>query len=299
MKNFCLLMCFLALAPGLANAEVRVFACEPEWASLASELGGDLLLVESATTGMQDPHYIQARPSLIARVRRADLVLCTGADLEAGWLPLLLRQANNGKVQPGQPGFLAAADFVSLLEKPEVLDRAAGDIHPFGNPHIQMDPRNFSLVADELNRRLQALDPANAQIYESRYIDFNARWDAATGEWSARMQRLKGTKFVTYHRSWVYLFAWAGLEEVGTLEPKPGVPPSSSYLSGLLAGLKGQDVRGIVHASYQDSRPSEWLSERTGFQVLMLPHTVGSMPGVTDLHSMFEVLVSTLEKAAK
>ena len=299
MKNYCLLMCFLALAPGLANAEVRVFACEPEWASLASELGGDLLLVESATTGMQDPHYIQARPSLIARVRRADLVLCTGADLEAGWLPLLLRQANNGKVQAGQPGFLAAADFVSLLEKPEVLDRAAGDIHPFGNPHIQMDPRNFSLVAAELNRRLQTLDPANAQNYESRYKDFDARWSAATEGWSARMQRLKGTKFVTYHRSWVYLFAWAGLEEVGTLEPKPGVPPSSSYLSGLLVRLEDQDVRGIVHASYQDSRPSQWLSQRTGFPVLLLPHTVGSTPRVTDLYSMFEVLVSTLERAAK
>ncbi|MCJ7557094.1 MAG: zinc ABC transporter substrate-binding protein [Gammaproteobacteria bacterium] len=299
MKKSLLLMCFLGIAPGLANAEMSVFACEPEWAALASELGGDLLKVESATTGMQDPHYIQARPSLIARVRRANLVLCTGADLEVGWLPLLLRQANNGKVQVGQSGFLAAADFVSLLEKPEVLDRAAGDIHPFGNPHIQMDPRNFSLVAAELNRRLQALDPANAPVYELRYKDFDARWSVATEGWSARMQHLQGTKLVTYHRSWVYLFAWAGLEEVGTLEPKPGVPPSSSYLSELLVRLKGQDIRGIVHASYQDSRPSEWLSERTRFPVLLLPHTVGSMSQVTDLFSMFEVLVSTLEKAAK
>lgn len=299
MKKLLCVVFALIASPALVHAELNVFACEAEWAALAEELGGDRLKVESATTGMQDVHYIQARPSLIARVRKADLVICTGADLEASWLPLLLRKANNRNVLPGQPGFLAASEFVTLLEKPVVLDRAAGDIHPYGNPHIQMDPRNISLVAAELNRRLQSIDPANADIYAKRYTDFQARWDSAVQDWGSRLQKFKGAKLVTYHRSWVYLFTWAGLEEVGTLEPKPGVPPSSSYLSELLTQLKGQSVIGIVYASYQDPRPSDWLSERTGIPVLLLPHTVGSTPQVTDLFSMFEVLVSTLEGAAK
>ena len=297
-KSIAVLLVMLA-CPGLVRAELNVFACEAEWAELARELGGEQLRVESATTGLQDVHYIQARPSLIARVRQADLMICTGADLEASWLPLLLRKANNRKVLPGQPGFLAASEFVPLLEKPEVLDRAAGDIHPFGNPHIQVDPRNIGLVAAELGKRLKALDAANAGIYEARYADFQGRWEAAVEGWATRLQPLKGKQLVTYHRSWVYLFAWAGLVEVGTLEPKPGVPPSSSYLSELVAGLKGQEILGIVHAAYQDSRPSNWLSERISVPVLLLPHTVGSTPEVTDLFSMFEVMVSTLEGAAE
>lgn len=297
-KSIVVLLVMLA-SPGLAHAGLNVFACEAEWAELARELGGDLVKVESATTGLQDVHYIQARPSLIARVRKADLVICTGADLESSWLPLLLRKANNGNVLPGQPGFLAASEFIALLEKPEVLDRAAGDIHPFGNPHIQMDPRNIGLVAAELGKRLQALDSANEKVYAARYGDFQGRWEAAVEGWATRLQPLRGKKLVTYHRSWVYLFTWAGLIEAGTLEPKPGVPPSSSYLSGLLARLEGQEILGIVHASYQDSRPSDWLSQRTGIPVLLLPHTVGSTPLVNDLFSMFEVLVSTLEGAAE
>jgi zinc/manganese transport system substrate-binding protein len=299
MKNLVVLIFAMLASPGLVHAGLNVFTCEAEWADLARELGGDRVEVESATTGLQDVHYIQARPSLIARVRSADLVICTGADLEASWLPLLLRKANNRNVLPGQPGFLAASDFVSLLEKPEVLDRAAGDIHPFGNPHIQMDPRNIGLVAAELVKRLQVLDAANADAYAARYADFKGRWDTAVEDWATRLQPFRGARLVTYHRSWVYLFTWAGLVEAGALEPKPGVPPSSSYLSELLARLKGQEILGIVHASYQDSRPSEWLSERTGIPVLLLPHTVGSTPRVTDLFSMFEILVSTLEGAAK
>ncbi len=299
MNKLVVLVLAMLASPGLVHAELRVFACEAEWAELAKQLGGDQVKVESATTGLQDVHYIQARPSLIARVRSADLVVCTGADLEASWLPLLLRKANNRNVLPGQPGFLAASEFVTLLEKPEVLDRAAGDIHPFGNPHIQLDPRNIGLVAAELAKRLQVLDSAHADTYAARYADFKGRWDSAVDGWATRLQTLQGARLVTYHRSWVYLFTWAGLVEAGTLEPKPGVPPSSSYLSELLARLKGQEILGIVHASYQDSRPSEWLSERTDIPVLLLPHTVGSTPRVTDLFSMFEILVSTLEGASK
>lgn len=299
MKKTIFLLLVLAWLPGNAQAGLSVFSCEPEWAALAAELGDDRLSIVSATTGQQDVHYIQARPSLIAQVRKADLVICTGADLEAGWLPMLLRQANNPGVLPGQPGFLAASEFVDLLEKPQVLDRAAGDIHPYGNPHIQMDPRNIGRVADELASRLQHLDAANAEAYQSRHADFRRRWDEAVDGWSRRLEPINGARFVTYHRSWVYLFHWAGLEEVGTLEPKPGIPPSSSYLAGLTARLEGQKVSGIVHAAYQSPRASRWLSDRTGIPVLLLPHTVGSTDSSVDLFSMFEQLVSLLEETRK
>lgn len=299
MKKAIILLLALAWLPGNAQAGLSVFACEPEWAALASAIGGEQVSVVSAITGQQDVHYIQARPSLIAQVRKADLVVCTGADLEAGWLPMLLRQANNRNVLPGQAGFLAASEFVDLLEKPLVLDRAAGDIHPYGNPHIQMDPRNIGRVADALASRLEQLDGANAAVYQARHADFARRWEEAVADWSRRLEPVKGASFVTYHRSWVYLFQWAGLEEVGTLEPKPGIPPSSSYLSELTARLEGQPVAGIVHAAYQNPRASRWLSERTGIPVLLLPHTVGSTESANDLFGMFEHLVSSLEGAVK
>ena len=163
MKNTTILLAaLLAASPLSAHAALDILTCEPEWAALATELGGNLVSAESATTPQQDPHYIQARPSLIAKVRRAALVMCTGADLEVGWLPLLLRQAGNAAVQPGQPGFLNAADFVELLDKPSSVDRSLGDVHPYGNPHVQTDPRNIGKVAAALVERLASLDSANA-----------------------------------------------------------------------------------------------------------------------------------------
>lgn len=294
-----LLWAGILLCPGLAQSALEVFTCEPEWASLVQELGGDQVQAHSAVTGLQDVHYIQARPSLIAAVRRADLMVCTGADLEAGWLPVLLRQANNPSVLPGRPGFLAASEQVQMLEIPQALDRAAGDIHPYGNPHIQMDPRNIAQVATALAQRLEELDPGNAQTYRQRHEDFQRRWVQAMASWEASLAPLRGARVVTHHRSWVYLFAWSGLAEAGSLEPKPGVPPSSSYLSELLHGLEGQQVMAIVRSAYQNARASEWLSHRTGIPALVLPHTVGSVEGAGDLFGMFEQLVQRLVAVAE
>jgi zinc/manganese transport system substrate-binding protein len=173
----------LALLSLPADAALRVFACEPEWAALAQELGGNLVDASSATTALQDPHQIQAKPSLIARVRNADLVVCTGAELEIGWLPPLLQQSGNAKVQPGQPGNFVAADLVRKLEVPGLVDRSQGDVHAAGNPHIQTDPRNIAAVATGLGARLQQLDPANAAQYAKRQADFAQRWQQAMGRW--------------------------------------------------------------------------------------------------------------------
>jgi zinc/manganese transport system substrate-binding protein len=288
-----LALCLAALA-GPAHADLQIITCEPQWTALAHELGGDKVKAESATTAFQDAHYIQARPSLIAKVRRADLVVCTGADLEVGWLPLLIRQAGNPRVQAGQPGLLLAADYIDMLEKPAVADRSMGDIHPYGNPHLQTDPRNIAKVADALAERLETLDSANADYYRARHDDFASRWSAALERWTQEIAPLKGMQIVVHHRSWIYLEDWAGIEEVGALEPKPGLPPSAAHLAELLDQIKTKDVKLIVREVFQDSKASEWLSGRTGIPYTVLPHTVGSMPGTDDLFGMFDVMIKTL-----
>jgi len=287
----------LAAVSQPAHAALEVLTCEPEWAALAKEIGGDLVNAESATTPQQDPHYIQARPSLIAKVRRAALVFCTGADLEVGWLPLLLRQAGNAAVQPGQPGNMMAADFVELLEKPSSVDRSLGDVHPYGNPHIQADPRNIGKVAAVLADRLAALDPGNAATYRARADDFAARWQAAVERWTAAVAPLKGKEVVTHHKGWVYLENWVGLVEVGNLEPKPGLPPSAAHLAELLEALKGKRVALIIRSVYEDGKASDWLGSRTSIPEVVVPHTVGSVPGADDLFGMFDVVVKTVLEA--
>ena len=293
---------FLALAAWLlsapALADLKVFACEPEWAALAGELGGARVAAVAAVTGAQDVHYIQARPSLIARVRNADFVVCTGADLEVAWLPLLLRQANNPRVQPGQTGFLAAADFVTLLEIPVSVDRAGGDIHPFGNPHIQTDPRNILPVAVELSARLGAIDPDGAAEYARLLEDFRVRWQQALERWQARAAALAGMEIVVHHNSWIYMNAWLGLAQLGSLEAKPGVPPSAGHLAALLAQIGSHNPRAIVRAAYQSARPSEWLSGRAGIPALVLPHTVGAVEGADDLFAVYEIMLDRLEGVA-
>jgi zinc/manganese transport system substrate-binding protein len=289
----------LASLPLHARAELKILACEPEWAALAGELGGDLVSAESATTPQQDPHYIEARPSLIAKVRRANLVVCTGADLEVGWLPLLLRQAGNAAVQTGQPGFFSASDYVEMLDKPASIDRSLGDVHPYGNPHIQMDPRNIGKVGVALAERLSSLDPANAATYNARLTDFMTRWQSAVERWTAAVAPLNGKQVVTHHKGWIYLETWVGLTEVGNLEPKPGLPASAAHLAELLSQIKGQQVALIIRSVYEDGKASAWLADRTSIPQVVLPHTVGSVPGAEDLFGMFDVVIKTLVESAQ
>jgi len=285
---------FMATA---ANAKLRVFACEPEWAALATELGGKDIKAFSATHGKQDPHYIQARPSLIAKLRNADLLICTGADLEIGWLPVLLRKAGNARIQPGQPGYFMATSFVPLLDKPQVLDRSAGDVHAAGNPHIQTDPRRIATVAKALNDRLQQLDPKNAATYQQRYAAFSQKWQQALDKWQKQAESLRGQNIITHHKSWVYLEDWLGLHEVATLEPKPGVPPTASHLGQLLSITRQQPVLAIIYAAYQNPKSAQWLSDKTGIPAIELPFTVGGSKAANDLFSLFDVTIDKLVKA--
>ena len=210
-----------------------MFACEPEWAALVTELAGEHAKVFAATHAGQDPHHVQARPSLIARLRSADLAVCTGAELETGWMPMLQRRARNPKVLPGQPGYFEASDAVTLLEKPTALDRAEGDVHGDGNPHIQLDPRRVLEVAKALSSRLQRIDAANSALYQQRWRAFASRWQAAIDRWQHDAAALRGKRVVVHHREWAYLLDWLGMQRVGSLEPKPGIPPNMAHLAQL------------------------------------------------------------------
>jgi len=291
-----LLSMAFTLAPAVATADLNIFACEPEWAALAEEIGGGHVDTSSATNALQDPHYIQARPSLISRVRKADLVVCSGAQLEIGWLPLLLSKANNPRVLPGKSGFLETSTLVRRLEVPKSVDRSQGDMHPQGNPHIQTNPHNIARVAQALGQRMAELDAENAVAYAAGTSDFLERWNAAIGKWEERARPLAGKRMVTHHKSWVYLEDWLKLQEVGTLEPVPGIPPTAAHLSELLAqlGTDGTGAAFIIRAPYQSPKASEWLQERTGIPAVMLPLTVGGSDGATDLFSLFDDILERL-----
>ncbi|HJV59528.1 MAG TPA: zinc ABC transporter substrate-binding protein [Albitalea sp.] len=281
-----------------AHAALHVLACEPEWGALTQELGGKLVDVSVATSALQDPHQIQAKPSLIARARNADLVVCTGAELEIGWLPVLLQQSGNAKVQPGQPGNFAAADHVHKLDVPTQLDRAQGDVHAAGNPHIQTDPRNIALVARALGARLQQVDPANAAQYAQRLSDFMQRWQQAMTRWNAQAAPLKGVPAVSQHKAYVYLYDWLGMKEVAVLEPKPGVEPTASHLQTVLESLKSTPARMVLTSAYQDPRAAQWLSKSAGIPVVKLPFTVGGTDGAKDLFGLFDDTLARLLAAA-
>lgn len=287
----------LAVTTG-AHAAIEVFACEPEWAALAREIGGEHINASSATTALQDVHHIQARPSLIARLRRADLLVCTGAGLEEGWLPVLQRRANNPRVQTGATGYLEVANHVRLRGRPARLDRAEGDIHPRGNPHIQLDPRNIRRVAGVVTERLVVIDPAHADDYRAGLKDFSDRWEQAIARWEERAEPLRGMPVVVHHNAWVYLQYWLGLEAVGTLEPKPGIPPSSTHLNQLLTRLEQQPAQVIIRSAYQSTRASEWLSQRAGIPAVVLPSTVGGSEAAHNLPGLFEDIINRLLEAA-
>jgi len=296
MKALKFLVPLLILLGGAspALAKITVFACEPEWGALAEAIGGDDVKVINATTAYQDPHFISAKPSLIAAVRRADLVFCNGAELEVGWLPLLLRQSGNGNVQPGNDGFLAAADYVRKLEIPTSIDRSLGDIHPQGNPHIVGNPHNIALVAEKLAERLEQIDPENSDSYAERYSDFETRWNAAILRWEGEAARLKGVPIVVQHKTWVYLTDWLGLDVITTLEPRPGIPPTTSHLQKVLVTIQDNPPAAIINAAYENDKPSEWLSDKAGVPEITLPFTVGGSKEATDLFSLYDTTLNLL-----
>jgi len=298
IRNWLLATALVAIvAP--AHAVLNVFATVPEWGALTEELGGDKVKVYTATNALQDPHHVEAKPSLIARARNADLVVATGAELEVGWLPLVIQQAGNPKVRPGQPGHFEAAAYVTLLDKPARLDRAEGDVHAAGDPHIQTDPRNIARVATALATRLAELDPANADTYRTRYQAFDDKWRAAIARWEREGAPLRGVPVLVQHKAFTYLIAWLGLKQIAALEPKPGVEPTVAYLSEVLATVQRQPAKMVLRAAYQGDRPSQWIAERAKIAPVVLPFTVGGDAEAKDLTSLFDDTIARLLKGAQ
>jgi len=278
----------LSLISGNVHAALNVFACEPEWAALTQQLAGKQVSIYTATGALQDPHQVQARPSLIARARSAQLLVCTGAELEIGWLPVVLRESGNGAIQPGSSGHFEAAQYVAMLEVPTRLDRADGDVHAAGNPHIQTDARNYLPVAEALSKRLIQLDPANSAFYQQQFAAFSQQWRAAIASWEKQAVPLKGIPVIAQHRGFPYLNNWLGLKQVAELEPKPGMEPSAAYLGKVLSELQQHPARMVLRAAYQDGRPSEWIAERAHIRAVIVPYSVGGTAQATDLFTMFD-----------
>ncbi len=297
LRSLALLALLMSAVP--AHAALKVLATTADWAALTRELGGDKVDVYGATTAFQDVHRVDAKPSLVARARSADLIVLSGAELEVGWLPVLLQESGNPHVQVGQPGYFEVASALKLLEVPSTVDRSMGDVHPQGNPHVQLDPHNIAIVAKALTARLAQLDAKDAPYFESRGADFQSRWQQAISRWEEKAAPLKGVSVVVIHRDQSYLCHWLGLQSVASIEPKPGLPPSAGYLGQLVAQLTSAPPKMILRNAYNDPKAAEWLSERVHAPVVLLPFSVGGTPEAADLFGLFDDTINRLLKAVQ
>jgi len=300
MKKLSLLILGLGMliaSPNAAQAKVDIFACAPEWGALAQEIGGDKVDVYTASNANQDIHYMRAKPSLLAAMRKADMVICSGASLEIGWLPILLNKAGSADVQEGSVGSIMASDYVPLLEMMQNVDRSMGHVHPEGNPHIHLDPNNIVIISKVIGERLSQIDAPNANYYLARQKIFDDNWTLAIGQWQTQAGDLKGANVVVYHKSWTYLLNWLGIQSVASLEPKPGVPPNASHLEKVLQDIKGKNIKGILIAPFENEKGAQWLSKKSGIPIIQLPFTVGGNSQSKDLKTMFDYTIQSLKNS--
>jgi zinc/manganese transport system substrate-binding protein len=293
----------LALAMlGSANAlaAVNVVTSTQDLASIVKEVGGDKVTVESLAKGYQDPHFVEAKPSFILKLNRADLLVAVGRELEIGWLPPLITQSRNSKIQPGSAGYLDASQTANILDIPTgQITRAMGDVHPQGNPHFWLDPDNGRRVAQAVQGKLTELSRGDAAYFAQRYADFDRRLTEATKRWKATMAPYKGTKVVTYHRSWPNFAEAFGLDVIGYVEPKPGIPPSPSHTLELEQEMKRQNVKIVLVEPYFDLKTPNAIGRDTGAKVLVMPPSVGGVKEVNDYFQLFDYDINLLVNAIK
>ncbi|MDO8681103.1 MAG: metal ABC transporter substrate-binding protein [Acidobacteriota bacterium] len=304
MKSFishsaALLLALAAASPALASPP-KVITTTEDLAALAREVGGDKITVESLARGYQDPHFVEPKPSFIIKLHDADLLIVIGRELEIGWLPPLLTQSRNAKIQPGSPGYLDASVDVRILEMPTVqLTRAMGDVHPSGNPHYWLDPDNGRTIAKSIVRALSGIAPADKSYFEQRYADFDRRLADAQKRWDAAMAPYKGTKVVTYHRSWPNFTERFGLDVIGYVEPKPGIPPSPSHTIALIAEMKRQQVKIILVEPYFDLKTPEAIVREAGGKVVVLAPSTGGVKEASDYIKLFDYNINLLTTTFK
>ena len=279
-----------------AEGEVRIVTTTPDLAAIAQAVGGDRSDVRSIAKGYQDPHYVEAKPSYMRILNRADLLIYTGLELEVGWLPLLIQGARNPQVVPGAAGHLEASGGVRILEVPSgQVDRSMGDIHPEGNPHYMLDPRNGLIVARTIAAKLKALSPGDAEVFERNLAKFQEDLNRKIADWEVRTAAFRGRKIVTYHKQWEYLTDWIGVEIADQVENKPGIPPGPRHIANLTARMKAEGIRVLLCSNCVDPKLAERVAERTGVRVLILPISVGGEPGIDTYADLFENIVSRLE----
>ena len=281
---------------------LNILTCEPEWKALAEQIAPHSKIY-SATSALQDPHHIEARPGLIAKMRNADLAICSGADLEVGWLPLLQMKSANARVQNGKDGMFYAAEQIDTIGKLKNANPTMGDVHPEGNPHFHLDPYRLMTVANALAERMAKIDPNHGESYRENIKQFDEQWQKNIRKWEQEAKPLKGMQVVAYHTSFEYLFQWLGISMVGDLEPKPGLPPSGKHLSRLLKLAKNTRVDAVVYASYQDKSGAEWLSKQIDVPVIRLPMTINDNSNDNKksqpLTQLYDELIDKLLKAAR
>lgn len=288
----------LASMAAAAHAKLTVVTTTADLAALAQTVGGDRVDVTSLARGTQDAHFVEAKPSMIRQLARADLFLVVGADLEIGWLQPLLETARNARVQPGTPGYLDLSTAVELLQKPTgPVSRAQGDVHARGNPHYWLDPRNGSRMAEAIARRLSELDPAHADAFRANRAAFERQLRERLASWQAQLAPLKGKPVISYHKSFVYLAHAFGFDIVGEIEPKPGIPPNAAHLQQLIERIRGQKIGLLIMEPYYERRSADYLREQTGIRIAVVPNSVGGAPGADDYLGLFDVIVRTLADA--
>ncbi|GMU67254.1 MAG: adhesin [Acidobacteriota bacterium] len=284
--------------PAAAHAAVRVVTTTTDLAAIVRAVGGDRVEVLSIAAGHQDPHFVDAKPSYLVKLQRADLFVQIGLELEAGWAPNLLANSRNGKIQPGGPGFVDASEGIERLQIPAAADRSEGDIHPYGNPHYWLDPANGRAIAANVAAGLARVDPANATAYEAGRAAFVARLDAALARWTERARPLAGLPVVAYHNSWPFLERRFGFRVVGFVEPKPGIPPSGRYVAELAESMKRDGVRLILMSTFYDQKTADLVARLSGAEVVTLANSVGGLPEASDYVALFDVNLERLLAAA-
>ncbi|MGE5444626.1 MAG: metal ABC transporter substrate-binding protein [Ignavibacteriales bacterium] len=277
-------------------ASAKVVASLPTFGEIAKEVGGDKVDVKSLAKGYQDPHFVDGKPSFILDLNKADLLIHAGLELEVGWLPPLVTGARNSKILPNNIGNLDCSTLISnILEVPTTkIDRSMGDIHPGGNPHYWLDPRNGIAVAKGIAERLKEIDPKNASYYDERLGDFTKRLSAKIKEWDEKLAPYKGTQIVTYHKSWVYFSDWAGFDEVGYVEPKPGIPPSPSYVVELISNIQKMNVKLVIAESFYPQKAPALIAQKAGASLLVLPSEVGARDGINTYSDLFDAIVGEI-----
>jgi zinc/manganese transport system substrate-binding protein len=295
-----LLLSAIGASAGWAAAAINAITATEDLASIAREVGGDKIKVESLARGYQDPHFVEAKPSFVLKLNRADLLIVVGRDLEIGWLPPLITQSRNAKIQPGAEGYFDASATAKILELPTgQITRAMGDVHPLGNPHYWLDPENGRLIAKAMLVKFSQMDGANAAFFAQREADFEKRLTEAEQRWRTAMTPYKGLKVVTYHRSWPNFADAFGLEVIGYIEPKPGIPPTPQHTLDVIQAMKTQNVKIIMVEPYFDLKTPNSIAAATGAKVLVMPPSVGGVPQATDYFKLFDTDVNMLVAAIK